>query len=66
MERDGLGVLLIGTLTGALIIAAITAVGRILKELASRNRQTRSNIPPVSVARSVDGNPITEAERSAA
>lgn len=58
--------LLIGTLTGVLIIATVTAVGWILKERASRNRQTRSDIPPVSVAHSVDGNPITEAEQSAA
>jgi hypothetical protein len=59
-------VFLIGTPAGGLLIAAVTAIGRILEELASRDAQTRSNIVTVPVSRSADGGRIAEAERSAA
>jgi hypothetical protein len=59
-------ILLIGTLAGVLIVAAVTAVARILKRLASRSRQTRRKLQPVPVSRSTEGNRIAEAEQSAA
>jgi len=36
---------IVGTLAGVLIIAAVTAIGRILKGLASRGRRTRPENP---------------------
>lgn len=59
-------VFLIGTLTGVLLIAVVTAIGRLLREFALREQRTRLGNAAVTAPHSSDGNRIAQAERSAA